>query len=93
MKFYGDRWSVSFCSAPAHGAMPARIQITTLRCSGITWKVTSPIAGVSWIGWPTCVAPSSPTPEAFIDAKPYPAGAYRKPTALMGEIRREGVDL
>jgi predicted nucleotidyltransferase len=31
--------------------------------------------------------------EAFIDAKPYPAGAYRDPTALMGEIRREGVDL
>ena len=31
--------------------------------------------------------------EAFIDAKPYPAGAYRHPTALMGEIRREGVDL
>jgi predicted nucleotidyltransferase len=31
--------------------------------------------------------------EAFIDAKPYPAGAYRNPTALMGEIRREGVDL
>jgi len=30
---------------------------------------------------------------AFIDAKPYPAGAYRNPTALMGEIRREGVDL
>src|ERR1700757_4546108 len=24
--------------------------------------------------------------EAFIDAKPYPAGAYRNPTALMGEI-------
>jgi predicted nucleotidyltransferase len=31
--------------------------------------------------------------EAFIDAKPYPAGAYQNPTALMGEIRREGVDL
>ena len=31
--------------------------------------------------------------EAFIDAKPYPAGAYRNPTALMAEIRREGVDL
>jgi predicted nucleotidyltransferase len=31
--------------------------------------------------------------EAFIDAKPYPAGAYRNPTGLMGEIRREGVDL
>jgi uncharacterized protein len=31
--------------------------------------------------------------EAFIDAKPYPASAYRNPTALMGEIRREGVDL
>lgn len=31
--------------------------------------------------------------EAFIDAKPYPAGAYRNPTMLMGEIRREGVDL
>jgi hypothetical protein len=31
--------------------------------------------------------------EALIDARPYPAGAYRSPTALMGEIRREGVDL
>src|SRR3954470_15397734 len=31
--------------------------------------------------------------EAFIDAKPYPAGAYRDQTLLMGEIRREGVDL
>ena len=31
--------------------------------------------------------------EAFIDAKPYPAGAYRNLTVLMGEIRREGVDL
>ncbi len=31
--------------------------------------------------------------EAFIDAKPYPAGAYRNQTSLMGEIRREGVDL
>ena len=31
--------------------------------------------------------------EAFIDARPYPAGAYRNPTGLMGEIRREGVDL
>jgi len=30
---------------------------------------------------------------AFIDAKPYPAGAYRDQTVLMGEIRREGVDL
>jgi predicted nucleotidyltransferase len=29
----------------------------------------------------------------FIDAKPYPAGAYRDRTTLMGEIRREGVDL
>jgi uncharacterized protein len=29
----------------------------------------------------------------FIDAKPYPAGAYRNRTSLMGEIRREGVDL
>ena len=31
--------------------------------------------------------------EAFIDAKPYPAGAYRNRTTLMGEIRREGIDL
>jgi predicted nucleotidyltransferase len=31
--------------------------------------------------------------EAFIDAKPYPAGAYRNPTSLMGEIRRDGIDL
>jgi hypothetical protein len=29
----------------------------------------------------------------FIDAKPYPAGAYRDRTSLMREIRREGVDL
>ncbi len=29
----------------------------------------------------------------FIDAKPYPAGAYRDRTILMREIRREGVDL
>ena len=31
--------------------------------------------------------------EAFIDAKPYPAGAYRDRTSLMREIRRDGVDL
>jgi uncharacterized protein len=31
--------------------------------------------------------------DVFIDAKPYPAGAYRNRTTLMGEIRREGVDL
>jgi uncharacterized protein len=31
--------------------------------------------------------------EAFIDAKPYPAGAYRERTSLMQEIRRDGVDL
>ncbi len=31
--------------------------------------------------------------EAFIDAKPFPAGAYRNLTGLMGEIRRDGVDL
>lgn len=30
---------------------------------------------------------------AFIDAKPYPAGAYRNRTVLMSEICREGVDL
>ena len=30
---------------------------------------------------------------AFIDAKPYPAGAYRNRTVLMSEIRREGVEL
>jgi predicted nucleotidyltransferase len=29
----------------------------------------------------------------FIDAKPYPAGAYRDRTILMREVRREGVDL
>jgi predicted nucleotidyltransferase len=31
--------------------------------------------------------------EAFIDAKPYRAGAYRERTSLMHEIRRDGVDL
>jgi predicted nucleotidyltransferase len=31
--------------------------------------------------------------EAFIHAMPYRAGAYRDRTSLMGEIRREGVDL
>jgi uncharacterized protein len=31
--------------------------------------------------------------DVFIDAKPYSAGAYRNATTLMGEIRREGVDL
>jgi len=30
---------------------------------------------------------------AFIDAKPYPAGAYHNRTVLMSEIRGEGVDL
>jgi predicted nucleotidyltransferase len=30
---------------------------------------------------------------AFFDAKPYPAGAYRECSALMHEIRREGLDL
>jgi uncharacterized protein len=31
--------------------------------------------------------------EAFIHALPYRAGAYRDRTPLMGEIRREGIDL
>jgi predicted nucleotidyltransferase len=31
--------------------------------------------------------------EAFIHAMPYAAGGYRERTPLMGEIRREGVDL
>ena len=31
--------------------------------------------------------------DVFIDAKPYPAGAYRDRTTLMREIRREGLDL
>jgi predicted nucleotidyltransferase len=31
--------------------------------------------------------------DVFIDAKPYPAGAYHDRTTLMREIRREGVDL
>jgi predicted nucleotidyltransferase len=31
--------------------------------------------------------------DVFIDAKPYPAGAYWSRTSLMGEIRREGVEL
>lgn len=31
--------------------------------------------------------------DVFIDAKPYPAGAYGDRTTLMREIRREGVDL
>ncbi|HZU89513.1 MAG TPA: hypothetical protein VE993_09680 [Stellaceae bacterium] len=31
--------------------------------------------------------------DVFIDAKPYPAGAYRDRTTLMREIRHEGVDL
>lgn len=30
---------------------------------------------------------------AFIDAKPFLAGAYQKRTSLMAEIRRDGVDL
>jgi predicted nucleotidyltransferase len=29
----------------------------------------------------------------FIDAKPYPAGAYRWRTSLMSEIREDGIDL
>jgi len=31
--------------------------------------------------------------DAVISPKPFPAGAYLAPTLLMGEIRREGVDL
>lgn len=31
--------------------------------------------------------------EAFFDAKPYPAGAYRDGSPLMHEIRRDGIDL
>ena len=31
--------------------------------------------------------------DAFIDAKAYPAGAYRERTSLMREIRRDGIDL
>jgi predicted nucleotidyltransferase len=30
---------------------------------------------------------------AFVDAKPYPAGAYRNRSSLMREIRRHGIDL
>jgi Polymerase beta, Nucleotidyltransferase len=32
-------------------------------------------------------------PGVFIDAKPYRAGAYRDRTALMGEVRRDGIEL
>ena len=28
-----------------------------------------------------------------ISAKPFPAGTYKEPTAFMGEIRRDGIDL
>ena len=31
--------------------------------------------------------------DIFVDAKTYPAGAYRDPTTLISEIRREGIDL
>jgi predicted nucleotidyltransferase len=31
--------------------------------------------------------------DVFIDAKPFPAGAYHDRTTLMREIRREGVNL
>jgi predicted nucleotidyltransferase len=31
--------------------------------------------------------------EAFIDARPYPAGAHHNRTSLMREIRRDGIDL
>jgi predicted nucleotidyltransferase len=31
--------------------------------------------------------------DAVISPKPFPAGTYRTRTLLMGEIRREGVDL
>lgn len=31
--------------------------------------------------------------NAFIDAKPYSAGAYLRHTPLMSEIRRDGIDL
>jgi uncharacterized protein len=30
---------------------------------------------------------------AFVDAKPYPAGAYRNRSALMAEVRADGLDL
>lgn len=30
---------------------------------------------------------------AFFDTKPYSAGAYEQRTPLMGEIRRDGIDL
>jgi uncharacterized protein len=30
---------------------------------------------------------------AFIDAKPYPARAYRERSTLMGEVRADGLDL
>ena len=30
---------------------------------------------------------------AVINARPFKAGAYREPTGLMGELRRDGVDL
>ena len=31
--------------------------------------------------------------DVFVDAKPYPAGAWRNRTTLMGEVRRDGVEL
>jgi uncharacterized protein len=31
--------------------------------------------------------------DVFVDAKAFPAGAYRDRTSLMREIRRDGVDL
>ena len=86
--------SASFCSAPVRGAMPARISdydvavfLNDLKEGDLAnrWRELDRLADLR-------SAILSDT-EAFIDAKPYPAGAYRNPTALMGEIRREGVDL
>ena len=31
--------------------------------------------------------------DAVINALPFPAGAWRQPSAFMGELRRDGIDL
>jgi uncharacterized protein len=92
-EMYGGGWSASCCSALARGDAgedtdyDVAVFLNDLREGDLAdrWRELDRLADLR--------SEILSDTEAFIDAKPYPVGAYRNPTALMAEIRREGIDL
>jgi uncharacterized protein len=88
-ELYGDRIErmVLFGSRARGDAGPASDYDVAVFLRGLTdrWREPDRLAELS--------ADFLEDADVFIDAKPYPAEAYRDRTTLMGEIRREGVNL